>query len=94
MRLGTGVGAMNSDRNDSGIPTRGSFSDLGRYSGYGMAFALTIGLAFWAGIVLDQRLGTTPWLSLLGAFAGGASGFYTLYVRFILEPESKRDENE
>lgn len=72
----------------------GGYQDLGRYSGYGLAFALTLGLGFWAGIKLDQKLGTMPLFSFLGAFAGGASGFFTLYVRFIVEPESKRDEDE
>ncbi len=71
----------------------GSFSDVGRYSGYGMAFAATIGLGFGVGIWLDQKFDTAPLFALLGAFAGFGSGFYTLYVRFILEPQSKRDEN-
>jgi len=74
----------------SGTP----FRDLGRYSGYGMAWAFTTLLGFWIGLKLDEWLGSVPWLTILGAFAGAASGFYTLYVRLVVEPDSKKDGGE
>ncbi|NNF27360.1 MAG: AtpZ/AtpI family protein [Gemmatimonadetes bacterium] len=76
----------------NGARSDGAFRDLGRFSGYGMAWAFTTLLGFWVGLKLDEWLGTVPWLTILGAFGGAASGFYTLYVRFIVEPESKKDK--
>ena len=74
---------------------RGSaMREMGRYSGYGLAWALTTLLGFFVGLKLDGWLGTVPWLTLLGAFAGAGSGFYTLYVRFVVEPESKKHDLE
>ncbi|MGI9625231.1 MAG: AtpZ/AtpI family protein, partial [Longimicrobiales bacterium] len=59
----------------------GAFQDLGRYSGYGMAWAFTTLLGFFVGLKLDGWLGSVPWLTILGAFAGAGAGFYTLYIR-------------
>ena len=80
-------------KRDSGEPS-GAFRDVGRYSGYGLAWAFTTLLGFWIGLELDQWLGSVPWLTILGAFAGAAAGFYTLYVRLIVEPESLKDKGE
>jgi F0F1-type ATP synthase assembly protein I len=44
-------------------------------------FALTILAFVFAGIWLDRRLGTTPWLLILCVFVGAAGGFYSMYRR-------------
>ena len=41
----------------------------------------------------DSKLGTTPFLLLLGAFVGAAAGFYSLYFHIVIEPRI-RDEEE
>ena len=51
----------------------------GELSGIGIQFALVI-LAFTgAGIWLDRRLGTSPWLLLVCVFVGAGGGFYSIY---------------
>jgi ATP synthase protein I len=49
------------------------------FAGIGLQFALGI-LVFTAlGAWLDRRLGTSPWLLVIGVFAGAAGGFYSMY---------------
>jgi ATP synthase protein I len=45
----------------------------------GFEFALTILAGLFVGWWLDRRMGTGPWLLILGVFAGAAGGFYNLY---------------
>ena len=61
--------------------------ELARYSGYGLSWVLTVLLLGWGGLALDERLGTTPLLVLLGSLLGIVGGFYRLYLRLIVEPE-------
>ncbi|MBL8862372.1 MAG: AtpZ/AtpI family protein [Planctomycetes bacterium] len=50
-------------------------SDLGRFAGLGLQFALTMAvlgaLGFWA----DSALGTLPWLLVTGVLVGAVGGF-------------------
>ena len=75
-------------------PRRSSrpLEDLGRYSGYGITWVVTILLLGWGGLVLDERFGTSPLLVLAGAMVGMVAGFYTLYVRLVVEPAEKKKE--
>ncbi len=47
---------------------------IGQLSTIGLAFVFALMMGFGAGFWLDQRLGTKPWLSLLGFAAGLAAG--------------------
>lgn len=47
---------------------------IGQLSTVGLAFVFALVLGFGAGYWLDQRLGTRPWLSLLGFVMGLAAG--------------------
>lgn len=80
------------DRGRSPRRSLRALGDAARYSGYGISWVLTILLLVWGGLELDERLGTTPLLVLLGAFLGVGAGFYTLYVRAVVEPSAKRKE--
>ena len=53
---------------------------VARYSGLGLQWALSVLLFLYAGRWLDRRIGTDPYLTVLGAFIGGAAGFYALYA--------------
>ncbi|GAA4378430.1 AtpZ/AtpI family protein [Hymenobacter koreensis] len=48
-------------------------SQLARYSGVGMQMLATIGISTWLGIKLDEKMGWSPWgtvvLALTGVFA-------------------------
>jgi F0F1-type ATP synthase assembly protein I len=49
------------------------------FAGIGVQFALTILVFVFAGVWLDKRLGTSPWLLLLCVFAGAGGAFYSMY---------------
>ncbi|MFN0243705.1 MAG: AtpZ/AtpI family protein [Planctomycetota bacterium] len=50
-------------------------SDLGRYAGLGVQFAAAICVLGALGWWLDGKLGTGPWLLIVGIFAGAVGGF-------------------
>jgi F0F1-type ATP synthase assembly protein I len=47
-------------------------------AGIGIQFAVTLLVCVFAGQWLDRRLGTGPWLILVGMIIGGGVGFWTL----------------
>ena len=51
----------------------------GEFAGIGLQFAITVLVFVFAGVWLDRRLGTSPWLVLASVFIGGALGFYSMY---------------
>lgn len=46
------------------------------YAQLGLELTGAVLLGFWAGYQADKRLGTGPWLTLVGSAAGVAAGFY------------------
>jgi len=52
---------------------------LGQLSTVGLSFVLALVMGFGGGYWLDGRLGTAPWLSFLGFFAGLAAGVLNVY---------------
>ena len=63
-------------------PRRGSLragtEEWGSYAGYGLQFAIIIGLFALAGWKLDAWLGTEPWLLLLAVMLGFIGGTVSL----------------
>jgi len=51
------------------------------FAGVGMQFAATIVAGALAGIWLDKRLGTSPWLLIVLVFGGAGLGFWSMYRR-------------
>jgi F0F1-type ATP synthase assembly protein I len=66
-----------------------AWRDMGQYAGLGLQFALAIGLFLWLGWKLDAWLGTTPLLTIVGAFVGGAAAFYSIYRRLVLDARTR-----
>lgn len=64
--------------------------------GVGLQFAAAILIFLFIGGWLDDRLGTAPWLLILGVMLGAGGGFYSMYRRLVIQPrersEEKRDE--
>ena len=66
------------------------------FAGIGVQFALAILVFVYAGVWLDKRLGSTPWLTLIGVFVGAAGGFYSMYRKITasqrreVEQQAKR----
>lgn len=50
----------------------------GRYAGLGFQFVASMALLGLGGYWLDGKLGTHPWLLIVGIFLGAAGGFYSL----------------
>jgi ATP synthase protein I len=55
-------------------PDARTLKTLGQLSTIGLAFVFALVLGFAAGVWLDRKLGTSPWLSLLGFAMGLAAG--------------------
>lgn len=57
--------------------------EVARFAGLGLTWALSVLLFLGAGWWLDQRLGITPLLTILGAFTGAGAGFYYMYLEVV-----------
>ncbi|MBW1759796.1 MAG: AtpZ/AtpI family protein [Deltaproteobacteria bacterium] len=49
--------------------------ELAYYSSLGLSVALSIFIGLFAGVYLDRRFDTTPWLTIIFLFLGIAAGF-------------------
>lgn len=67
--------------------TQGVWTGQGRYLGYGFTFAGATFLSFFLGLWADGKFGTTPFLTVGGALAGAAAGFYNLYAHLVADGE-------
>lgn len=66
----------------------------GQFMGHGLTWAFAVLLFLGVGAWIDSRIGTAPLLMILGAFVGGAAGFYSLYHHMVIEPrERDRDQD-
>jgi ATP synthase protein I len=56
---------------------------VGEYAGLGLQFAASIIVFLFLGQWLDRRLGTAPWMLLIGVFVGAGGSFYSMYRRLM-----------
>jgi ATP synthase protein I len=63
------------------------------FAGAGFEFAGCILLGLFAGQWVDKRLGTAPWLLILGVFAGASAGFFNMY-RILTTAERRRKSHD
>jgi len=61
-----------------------------QFAGSGVQFVVAILLFLYIGKWLDAKLGTAPWLLMLGVFVGAGAGFYSFYRRIMAA--SKRND--
>jgi ATP synthase protein I len=52
---------------------------IGQLSTLGLSFVFALVIGFGGGYLLDNWLGSTPWLSFLGFFVGLAAGILNVY---------------
>ena len=75
-------------------PTRIS-SDLYRYAGLGTQFAATLGVFGALGWWLDAKLGSSPWLLLLGIFTGFGLGLYSMLLKLApVRGDARRSKSD
>jgi F0F1-type ATP synthase assembly protein I len=58
----------------------------GPYMGLGVTMAASVVVGILGGRWLDNRLGTTPWLTVAGLLLGVGAGFYNLMVVLLRRP--------
>lgn len=79
---------MGQDHDPGDIRGRGQF-EAARFVGLGLTWALSVLLFLGAGWWLDQRLGVTPLLTILGSFVGAGGGFYYIYLEVLVRSGGK-----
>ena len=79
-----------SGHDGSNLPNKGSSSpDSAGLAGMGVQFLVAILLFLFLGKWLDSRLGTAPWLLILGVFLGAGASTYAMYRR-VFPPEKPK----
>ncbi len=68
--------------------------EAGDLMGVGLQFAASILLFFFLGRWADDRLGTGPWLLVLGVFVGLAGGFWSMYRRLVVDPAQRANDRD
>ncbi|MFI5310497.1 MAG: AtpZ/AtpI family protein [Gemmatimonadales bacterium] len=61
--------------------------------GLGVQFVATILLCLYAGLWLDRKLGTAPWLLLAGVVVGASASFYAMY-HTLMAGNRRADEDK
>lgn len=64
-----------------------------RLMGLGLQFVIAILLCLYAGMWLDSKLHTAPWLMLIGALIGAGAGFYSMF-RVLMSEEKRMDDED
>jgi ATP synthase protein I len=77
-------------RPNSGGDRGASGGDL---AGAGIQFALAIIVFLFVGQWLDRRLGTTPWMLIIGVAVGASAGFYALY-RKLMAAQAREEQRK
>ena len=69
-------------------------ASAGRYTGFGLQWALSTLLFLLGGWWLDGKVGLTPLFTILGAFVGAGAGFYSLYRHIVVEAQDSNEDVE
>ncbi len=60
------------------------------FAGLGIQFVVAMLGGVYAGQWLDRKLGTAPWLLLIGVFSGAGLSFYSMYHK-LMKAQSRED---
>ncbi len=61
----------------------GGGTSTGEFAGLGLQFVVAILGGLYAGQWLDRKLGTAPWLLIIGVFLGAGLSFYSMYHKLM-----------
>lgn len=64
---------------EPGKPRPSTGMPVGELAGFGLQFVVALLVFLYAGQWLDRRLGTAPWLMILGMFLGAGGSFYLMF---------------
>lgn len=62
--------------------------------GIGVQFVAVLLAFLFAGKWLDERLGTSPWLLMIGVFLGFGLSLLYIYRRLVIDPKDPRKGGE
>lgn len=82
------------DNDRDGTEPESLWVATGRYMGHGLTWALSTLLFLLLGGWVDSKVGTMPLFMILGAFVGGAAGFYSLYHHLVQDSRNRNSEND
>jgi len=85
----SGQGTGESPKNGSKVDEL----DTSRLAGMGFQFLIAILLFLFIGKWLDSRLGTSPWLLILGVFGGAAASTVAMYRRVFPPDKTKQADS-
>lgn len=71
-------------------PARGRELGATELAGLGVQLVASILIFLYIGQWLDRKLGTAPWLLILGVFLGAGGSFYSMYRKLLAS--QRRDE--
>ena len=60
------------------------------FAGLGLQFVIAILGGLYAGQWLDRKLGTAPWLLIIGVFSGAGLSFYSMYTK-LMKAQARED---
>jgi len=66
-----------------GKPREEEGFSVSEFAGVGLQFAVSILVFLYAGQWLDRKLGTAPWLLIIGVFLGAGASFYSMYRKLM-----------
>lgn len=66
---------------------------VSKYLSVGLTSALSTALFAYLGLAGDRRLGTEPFLTLLGALVGAGAGFYHMYHHLVVVPREQKKQD-
>lgn len=91
----SGHGTGGSDQGGGRPRGTGPEPNLSGLGGMGLQFVVVLLAFLFIGKWLDARLGTSPWLLILGVFVGAAASIYSMYRRvFPPEPPKPPDSGK
>ena len=66
-----------------GKPREEEGFSVSEFAGVGLQFAVSILVFLYLGQWLDRKLGTAPWLLIVGVFLGAGASFYSMYRKLM-----------
>ena len=73
-----------------GGKSAGGGPSVAEFAAVGLQFAVSILVFVFVGQWLDRKLGTAPWLLMLGVFLGAGASFYSMY-RKLMAAQARED---
>ena len=65
-------------------PAAAQETSLGDSAGLAFQFAISVIVCVYVGQWLDTKLGTAPWLLIIGVFFGAVLSFYSMYRKLAV----------